>query len=102
MPCYVDNARLPFGRMLMCHLIADTPAELHAMAATIGVARRWYQKAASFPHYDICLSKRALAIRAGAVSVTDRKTFVARMQRIRGGRTPEHYRRMRKRWGMTL
>ena len=50
----------------MCHLIADTDAELHAMARTIGVARRWYQG----DHYDICLSKRAAAVAAGAVEIS--------------------------------
>ena len=63
---YVDNMRAPFGRMIMCHMIADTEAELHAMADTIGVARRWYQG----DHYDISLAKRALAVQAGAREVT--------------------------------
>ncbi|WP_330914077.1 DUF4031 domain-containing protein [Pseudomonas sp. GXZC] len=43
----------------MCHLVATTDKELHAMAAAIGVARRWHQappKQAS--HYDIALSKK--------------------------------------------
>lgn len=52
MPVYVDDARLTYRRMVMCHMIADTPAELHAMAAAIGVARKWYQSPAkaSFPN----------------------------------------------------
>jgi hypothetical protein len=33
---------------IVCHMIADTEAELHAMAARIGVARRWCQG----DHYD--------------------------------------------------
>jgi hypothetical protein len=40
---YVDDMRAKYGRMVMCHLIADTDAELHAMAKAIGVARRWHQ-----------------------------------------------------------
>lgn len=66
MPVYVDSMRAPFGRMLMCHMIADTEAELHAMADRIGVARRWYQG----DHYDIAQSKRRLAVEAGAVEIT--------------------------------
>jgi hypothetical protein len=59
---YVDDMRARYGRMIMCHMLADTPAELHAMADRIGVARRWFQNKASTPHYDIALSKRALAV----------------------------------------
>jgi Protein of unknown function (DUF4031) len=68
---YVDNMRASYGRMIMCHMVADTDEELHAMAAKIGVARRWHQKAGTpQSHYDICLSKREAAIKAGAVQVT--------------------------------
>ena len=66
----------------MCHMLADTPAELHAMADRIGVARRWYQAKASTPHYDVCKSKRALAVRAGAVEV-DRAGLGAMIRAIR-------------------
>jgi len=66
----------------MCHMIADTPAELADMAARIGVALKWFQGEASVPHFDICKSKRALAVSAGAVEV-NRREFVAVMKRIR-------------------
>ena len=55
-------------------MIADTDQELHAMAASIGVARRWHQAPPKHPsHYDVCLSKRALAAKAGAVEITLRQ-----------------------------
>lgn len=74
MTVYVDDMRAPFGRLIMCHMIADTEAELHAMASRIGVARRWYQG----DHYDIALSKRALAVRYGAREITRRQlSFMA-------------------------
>ena len=84
MSVYVDRVRLGYGRMLMSHMIADTPDELHAMADRIGVVRHWFQKPpkASFWHYDIAQSKRALAIGAGALD-SDRNTFVAALRRIR-------------------
>lgn len=84
MSAYVDRAIHAYGRMVMCHLIADTPDELHAMADRIGVARRWFQSSppASFPHYDVCKSKRALAVSHGAVEC-GRDDFVAAMRRIR-------------------
>lgn len=52
----------------MCHMIADTEAELHAMADSIGVARKWYQG----NHYDVCKAKRELAISLGATPVSQR------------------------------
>lgn len=71
---YVDDMRAPFGRMFMCHMIADTDEELHAMADKIGVARRWHQKPGTIrSHYDICLAKRAQAIAAGAQEITMRE-----------------------------
>lgn len=73
MTVYVDNARNRFGRMFMSHMIADTPDELHGMADKIGVARRWYQKNASWPHYDVCQEKRARALELGAVALTTRE-----------------------------
>lgn len=70
MTVYVDDMRAPYGRMIMCHLLADTDQELHAMAAQIGVARRWHQKAGTpHSHYDICLSKRAKAVQLGAQEI---------------------------------
>lgn len=86
MPVYVDNARHPFGRMLMCHMIADTRDELHGMAAQIGVARRHFQDKGAHAHYDICQSKRAAAVQAGAVEVTSRE-LVRILQRQQSGET---------------
>ena len=75
MTVYVDDMRADYGRMVMCHMLADMDEELHVMAARIGVARRWWQSPArtSGSHYDICLSKRALAVRFGAVQITWRQ-----------------------------
>lgn len=72
MTVYVDDMRAPFGRMLMCHMLADSDDELHAMADKIGVARKWWQspEKTSGSHYDIALSKRAIAVAAGTVEIT--------------------------------
>ena len=69
MTVYVDDMRAAFGRMKMCHMIADTEDELYAMADRIGVARKWHQG----DHYDIALSKRALAVQYGARQITLRQ-----------------------------
>lgn len=69
----------PFGRMVMCHMVADTGGELDAMADKIGVDRKWKQHdpdkkpgtIGALDHYDIAKSKRALAIKHGAVPLDD-------------------------------
>jgi hypothetical protein len=54
------------------------------MAGRIGIHHRWFQQPpkASFWHYDIAQTKRALAIEHGAIDC-DRNTFVAALRRIR-------------------
>lgn len=74
MTVYVDDMRAPFGRMIMCHMMAADVNELHAMAKLIGVSRRWFQE----DHYDICLSKRKRAVEAGAVEVTQKQMAAMR------------------------
>jgi hypothetical protein len=59
-----------YGRMIMCHMVADTDDELHAMASRIGVARKWHQKSGTaHSHYDICKSMRTKAVALGAVEI---------------------------------
>ena len=71
MAVYVDDMKAPFGRMKMCHMAADTTEELLAMADKIGVARKWIQKAGTdHEHFDIAMSKRALAVKNGAIEIT--------------------------------
>lgn len=83
MAVYVDNARNAFGRMIMCHMIADTLEELHAMASGIGLKREWFQPG-STPHYDVCLGRRALAVKAGAIEVS-RREIAEIIRRLRSG-----------------
>lgn len=86
MTVYVDDMRAAYGRMVMCHMVADTDEELHAMAARIGVARRWHQAPPRHTsHYDIALTKRALAVAAGAVEVTQRQLGAMTMRLRREG-----------------
>jgi len=76
---YIDDMNAPFRRMIMCHMIADTEEELHQMADKIGVARKWYQR----NHYDICLSKKKLAIQHGAKEITWRELGLMLRERRR-------------------
>lgn len=73
MTVYVDDMKASYGRMTMCHMMADTSEELLAMADQIGVARKWIQNPGTVrEHFDIALSKKALAIKAGAIEVKKR------------------------------
>jgi hypothetical protein len=65
-------------------MLADTPGELHTMAARIGLKRQWYQSPdkASFPHYDLSLSRRAFALSAGAKELT-RQELSAYMKNVK-------------------
>lgn len=82
MTVYVDDMRHPFGRMVMCHMWADSDEELLQAADAIGVARKWIQghpvlsfgkhREASWVHFDISTSCKAKAlVRCNAV-LTDR------------------------------
>ena len=75
---YVDAAVWPYGRMMMCHMVADNLDALHAMADKIGIARRWMQNKPGFPHYDICNAKRELAVKHGAVEISWRELVALR------------------------
>lgn len=73
---YIDNFNAPYGRMTMCHMIADTTQELLAMADQIGVNRRWIQNPGTpREHFDICLTKKAKALKLGATEVTWRELY---------------------------
>ncbi len=88
MSVYVDDFRIParIGRLSArwSHLTADDREELHAFAARLGLRRAWFQTCKNTRacpsercphwHYDVTDSKRAQAIRLGAVPITWRQT----------------------------
>lgn len=89
MTVYVDDVRHPLKRVartyIMCHMWADSLAELLTMADRIGVSRRYLQQPpkASWVHFDITLTKKRLALRFGAV-LTDKYGPVEHTARLRG------------------
>ncbi len=57
-----------------CHMVADTDAELHALALRIGMRIEWAQKMDHenqyHHHYDLVASRRELAVEVGAIEIT--------------------------------
>lgn len=96
MAVYVDTLRewgwRMYGRTVAsCHMIADTPAELHSLASMLGLKFRHRQVSALGDlHYDLTPTRRAKAVQLGAVELTQRP-FVAKMRELRGAPPlPEH------------
>lgn len=82
MAVFIDDAFLPYGRMKMCHMIADSREELWIMADSIGIARKWIQNPLEWSeHLDVCMSKRKLALDAGAVPISYRELVVKAQKR---------------------
>ncbi len=82
MSVYVDTMQASFGRMVMCHMIADSTEELLAMADRIGVQRKWIQHAGThLEHFDVALIKRRLAIQSGAIEITKRELVMKLRER---------------------
>ena len=86
MAVYVDDMNAPFRGMIMSHMLADSTEELLKMADTIGVQRKWIQYPNTHrEHFDIALSKKHLAIEAGAIEVTWRQiAIMERRRRLEG------------------
>jgi hypothetical protein len=58
-------------------MFADSREELDAMADMIGVQGKWIQRPGKGrrEHYDICKSKRNMAVQNGAIEVTPRQVY---------------------------
>ncbi len=82
MSVYIDDAFIPYGRMKMCHMVADTKGELHEMADKLGLRREWFQDG-SRPHYDVSKGKRKLAVELGAIEITTKELVLMEVKRGR-------------------
>ncbi len=90
MAVYVDDVRIPWKGDKWSHLTADTEAELHEFAQSIGLASAWFQPSSTRPeahHYDVNESKRSQAILAGAVAETwrdgaDRRRAIGKARQL--------------------
>lgn len=71
MVVFVDDMEASYGRMIMCHMIADSDEELLEMVGKIGVNSKWHQNPGDpNSHFDISKSKRKLAVKNGAIEIT--------------------------------
>lgn len=70
MAVYVDDAITLWRGRRWAHLMADTLAELHAMAARLGIPRHGFQDKTSGAHYDVPAELREQALRLGAVAIS--------------------------------
>ena len=74
---YVDDLQT-YGKRQWCHMATGSSgnlAELHTMAARIGLKVSWFQAHDRIPHYDLVPSKRKLAIRHGAIEISAKELF---------------------------
>jgi hypothetical protein len=60
---YVDDAAIPWRGRRWSHLVAESPDELHAAAAALGLPRQAAQDRGRTLHYDLPdeLRRRAIA-----------------------------------------
>ena len=83
MAVYVDRLEMRgswrYGKS--CHLIADSVQELKDFAVRIGMKLEWFQPNSS-PHFDLTASRRAAAVKLGAIEL-DNRTFVTKIQELR-------------------
>lgn len=73
MAIYVDFMQIEFKDYKWCHMLADTLQELHDFAALIEVDKRLFHRNASYPHYDVTVQMREIAIEYGAIPAGRKK-----------------------------
>jgi len=82
MAVYVDNELIPWRGQLWCHLVADTPDELHRFARKLGLKLSWFQVDSVYPHYDVTTTLREKALLNGAID-SDRAMIIACAKRLK-------------------
>lgn len=71
---YVDKARVPFKRMKLSHMVADTHEELIDMATKLELNLKWLQYPGTYKeHFDVSEGTRKRAIDLGALEVSSKE-----------------------------
>jgi hypothetical protein len=74
MAVYVDDKMMPYGRMKMCHVGADTTEELLDMMDKLKIDRQHLQYPGTWKeHFDVSQAKRRQAVKLGAKEVTSKE-----------------------------
>jgi hypothetical protein len=83
---FIESRTAKIDGMHFCRMFADTPAELEAMAARVGLDLAWKKQADTpIEHFLMTVGRRDIAVRNGAV-VMDTEAVIARLrERERGG-----------------
>lgn len=76
MAIYIDNVRILWRGRRWCHMVAENLDELHQFASRLGLKREWFQDSASYPHYDVTVETKAVALQIGAIE-GDRITMIS-------------------------
>lgn len=82
MAIYVDNACISWRGLQWCHMLADSLDELHIFASELGLGRQWFHRTASYPHYDITVAVRDIALQNGAL-LSDKKTIITCAKKLK-------------------
>ncbi len=82
MAVYVDFVKIPYRGYQWCHMLADSLQELHDFAALIEVDPRLFHQHASYPHYDITVQMRKIALEHGAMPA-DRRTIITSAKKLK-------------------
>ena len=82
MAIYVDFMCIEYRGYKWCHMLADSLQELHDFAELIEVDKRLFHRNASYPHYDVTVQMRLLAIENGALPA-DRKKIIACAKKLK-------------------
>ena len=82
MAVYIDNlVDYSWRHGPSCHLIADSLDELMNFALEMGMRAEWFQPRSS-PHFDLTAAGREIAVRLGAIELTNRE-FVTKLRELR-------------------
>ena len=85
---YVDAAQIPYGRMKMAHMLADSTEELEAIARKIGLDPKHIEyRGLPNEHVNVSQAYRTKAIKAGAQEISS-KGLVRIIRRKRNGEDP--------------
>jgi hypothetical protein len=86
---YIDNLNMPWRGRVWCHMISDAPSgddtELIQFAVSIGLKTLWIQAAGTAEaHFDVVTSKKALAIKKGAITIRTNQLGRMTVQKLKG------------------